>query len=177
MVGLDTKIAAKDPREDTFALVEEGVYGVTVNAIDAWLPITKDVNVYIRDEAGYPVRDDNGKLKTQLVKNLTFYTAKVTFKINDGKHKGRLLSTQLTTHPNALFITEGFLYAVGVSELAFSEIQKKCVGKVLDVEVKHKTLPKRSKINATTGLPEDLPERVVPEVKTFLRQEIETETY
>lgn len=121
-------------RKRTFEILPEGTYNAKVLEIGSWRPMTKDVWVNKRDGAGRIVKDNKGVIQKELHKNLTFYNVDVTLEIINGEHKGRRIWTSLTTHPNAEFITQGFLFAIGEAKMTYGEIPAQCVDKVLSVE-------------------------------------------
>jgi len=136
MIGTDLNQKAQASAPKSFELLPEGRYTVRVKEIKPWKQSKKDIKVNIRDENGQVVKDENGKAVTELKKDYIFYGAQMTFEIiNDKEYNGRLLFPSLTTHPNASFITENFLYAVNISEIPYAEIQNKCKGLILDVDV------------------------------------------
>ena len=147
MISLDTPIKA------TFrgGLVAEGDYAVTVAEIADWKPHTKDIMVNVVDTRNRIVRDDAGKPKKELSKGYTFYTADVVLEINGGDFDGAKLYTSLTTHPNASFITENFVRAVGLTGVALKDVISKALDKTLVVTVKHENYDKTT-TDPDTGL-------------------------
>lgn len=119
-----------------------GEYNVKVVKIDDWKKQTKtNVKVNVKDDKGFVLKDDKGKNVTQLHPELIYYTADIVFEILEGPFKGRKIYETLTTHPNALFITEGFLFAVEKT-LSAKDIPTKCIGDVLKVKTKIDTYEK-----------------------------------
>lgn len=167
---LNTKVEGKKPVND-FAPIPEGKYKVKVKEIKPWKATTKDIMVNTKDEKGRLVKDDKGNLLKELVKDFTFYNADVRLEVTEGEHEGRLLFTSLTTHPNAEFITKNFLYAVGVKEITLNQVQTKCVGLPLDVEVVINNNNYKIEKNPTTGAEKKVlnPRN---EVKSFLKPEL-----
>lgn len=134
--GLDTKYEGKQNKQtNSFEPVPAGNYLVKVQEVKPWQSVVKDVYVNQRDEYGRLVRDTNNKIVKQLVKGLEYYRCNAVLVIEEGEHKGRRLFTNLTTHPNARFIMENFLYAIGEAEALASEVQTKATGKTLEVTV------------------------------------------
>ncbi len=170
---LNAKVEGVKPVND-FTPIPEGRYTVKVKEIKPWKATTKDIQVNTRDEKGSLVKDENGKLVKENVKNFTFYNADVRLEVIQGEHKDRLLFTSLTTHPNAEFITKNFLYAVGVSEITLNQIQAKCVGLVLDVDVVINEDNYKIEKNPTTGAEKKIPSPR-NEVKAFLKSELITD--
>jgi hypothetical protein len=129
-----------------YAPLPEGIYNVeVVEVATEWKPHSKPVEyINARDSKGNLLKDDNGKLIKDTVSNYTFHTLDITLKITDGENKGRNVFGSLTTHDNVLFLTEGFLYAVGVDELTnINDIfNADLVGKKLKVETVNQTYTK-----------------------------------
>lgn len=157
-----------------YELLPEGRYAVEVEDIKQWQPKTKDVWVNMRDGQNRLIKDATGKVKKELHKNLTFYTCDVTLVITDGDFKNRKVWTSLTTHPNAQFITEGFLYAVNEKAMTFGQIPNLCIGKRLEIETKNEEYTK-TVTNADTGLEENITKQAV-RVHKFIRPETTSES-
>ena len=61
-----------------------------------------------RDERGFAIKDEKGKVIKDKVDNLEWYQCNVRFKIIEGDYANRIVFSNLTTHPDALFMTQGF---------------------------------------------------------------------
>lgn len=167
---LDQKVEARPQssgEEKSFGVIPEGDYNVTVLEVKEWRPTKKDIWVNQRDESGKIKRDADGKIMKELHKDMTFYNLDITLEITDGEHKGRRIWTSLTTHPNAEFITQGFLYAIGASQMTYGEIPESVVGKSLAVKTFNETYTK-TVTNSDTGL-DEVVEKTSTRVKNFLR--------
>ena len=147
-------------------ILPEDTYKVVVDRIDAWKETVKDTLVNKRDDRGKVLKDDNGNIIRELVKNLSFHTANVVLKITDGTYKGRLIYTNITTHPNTKFITDSFLRALDKTDLTYNDIQKACVGLTLSVKTKNRTYDKIT-TNPDTGL-DELTTKTATDVDRFL---------
>lgn len=167
---LNAKVEGTRPTND-FSPIPEGQYLVKVVQIKPWKALTKTIMVNTRDERGRLVRDESGNLVKEQVKDFTFYNADVRLEVLEGDYKGRLLFTSLTTHPNAEFITKNFLYAVGVSEITLNQIQTKCVGLKLIVDVSINQENYKIEKNPVTGAEKKVP-NPRNEVTDFLRLEL-----
>ena|SRR5690554_5390736 len=169
MIGdLNTKFRAREQRD--YEILPEGEYNVVVEEINPWEKKTKkNVMIIQRDENGYPLKDEKGNIVKEKVEELTFYLSNVKLRIVDGEYKDRFIFTNLTTHPNASFITEGFLYAIGKEELTANKIPLECVNEYLTVGVNHRTYEKKT-INKDTGL-EEVETRTIANVNNFLKPE------
>jgi|LGOV01.1.fsa_nt_gb hypothetical protein len=163
---LNRKVTGKKSGGE-YTPIPDGNYDVIVHEIKDWKELVRDSNVNMLDDEGEFVRDANGKVKKELVKNLSFYTADVVLKIVKGEFKNRRLYPSLTTHPSAVFITENFLYAVDESEMTFGEIPTKCLNKVLSVRVVSETYYK-TMTDPDTGFETKIP-RTKAAVKDFIR--------
>ena len=95
----------------------------------------------------------------------------------NGDNKDRLIFTSLTTHPNAVFIKEGFLFAIGEDEMTFGEIPTKCVERLLSVEVYSEDYT-TTKANPDSGIDETIT-KTKNRIKRFIRPShiIETGEY
>ena len=160
--------------ERDFEPIPEGNYSVKVLEIGEWKPLTKDVWVNKRDGNGRVLKDAKGKIEKELHKNLTFYNCDVVLEIQGGDYDGRRIWTSLTTHPNAEFITQGFLYAVREHKMTYGEIPANCVDKLLEVEVFVEDVEKEI-TDADTGLTETVTKSYT-RVKRFIRPSLFTST-
>jgi len=169
--GLDKKFVARPdeaPQQETkrtYDPIPEGSYTVKVLEVAPWEKQVKDVYINTRDDKNRPVKDSTGKTVKELVKNVEYYNASITFEIAGGEYQGRRLWSNLTTHPNASFITDNFLFAIGAKEMVASEIPTKTVGKTLDVTVDIVSY-ERKVVDPETGLPR-VEKKTKNEVKQF----------
>ena len=132
----------------------EGTYVVEITEIGEIKPQNKAVEmINAKDSRGNLLRDDNNNIIKDQVKNYAFETVDVKMKVIDGEHTGRVIYGGLTTHDNVLFLTENFLYAVGVTELTgLSDIYKLgLIGKTLKVETQNQTYTK-DVVDQNTGI-------------------------
>lgn len=157
----------EQPDKKTYDLLPEGTYNVKVLEIKEWTPMTKDVWINKRDGAGRITRDASGKIQKELHKNLTFYNVDVTLEITDGEHKGRRVWTSLTTHPNAEFITQGFLFGIGATKMTYGDIPNQAVGKELAIETFNEPYTKVV-TDPDTGLEQEITKHST-RVRKFLR--------
>jgi hypothetical protein len=169
--GLDRKFIARQdtdtPTESkrSYEPMPEGTYPVRVLEITPWEKQVKDINVIVRDEKGKIAKDEEGNSVRKLTKNVEYYNTNVTLEITGGDYENRRLWTNLTTHPNASFITDNFLYAIGAKEMVASDIPTKAIGKTLDVVVEISSY-ERKITDPDTGL-ERTETRTKNEVKSF----------
>lgn len=165
---LNQKVNGTEQKSTEYIILPTGEYDVEVVRIDNWKPVTKkNVMVNQRGEDGKLLRDSNSKIVRKKEAELTFYTCDVRLKVVNGDHKGRLVFTSLTTHPNAVFITQGFLFAIGEDEMTFGEIPTKCVERLLSVDV-YKEDYTTTKSNPDTGMDETIT-KPKNRVKRFIR--------
>lgn len=152
--------------------IPEGTYHVEVSEVaKEWKKQTKAVEyINAKDSKGNLLKDDNGKLIKDTVKDYEFYTLDLVFKVVDGEHKGRNIYGSLTTHDNVLFLTEGFLYAVGVDGLNnLNDIFSfNLVGKQLKVETTNQTYTKMVD-DKDTGISNPV-EKVRTRIKKFYKK-------
>lgn len=150
-----------------FETLPEGTYQTKVLEIKEWTPMTRDVWVNRRDGSGRILKDADGKIQKELHKNLTFYNVDMTLEITEGEHSGRRIWTSLTTHPNAEFITQGFLFAVGATKMTYGDIPTQCLNKNLAVETFNEAYTKKV-TDPDTGLEEEIT-RYSTRVRKYLR--------
>lgn len=151
--------------------IPKGRYTFVVDTIDPWeKKEKKNEMIILRDENGYALKDEKGRVEKEKVDHLEFYTANIKLKIIRGQFANRTIFASLTTHPNAVFVTQGFLYAVGEDELPFSEIPTVCKGKELDGQLEYREY-ETTKVDKNTGV-ETTETRRVPNITKFLRPEL-----
>lgn len=143
---LNQVVKGEAPKANEFSPLPEGEYIVKVKEIKPWESQTKNIYVNQKDENGWLIRDANNKIVKKLHKDFTFYNARVTFEVLEGEQKGRKLSENLTTHPNADFITTNFLYAANVGEITVGDIPNKCVDAVMIINVEIQEYIKKTTI-------------------------------
>lgn len=152
MIDLDTVVSAVKQEEVSYDVIPEGKYLVEVVQIDDWEKKSKkNALITRRDERGFAIKDEKGKVIKDKVDNLEWYQCNVRFKIIEGDFTNRIVFSNLTTHPDALFMTQGFLYAVGLSELPLGKVQETCLGRKLIIDVYHSEYTKKE-VDKTTGI-------------------------
>lgn len=147
MIDLTTTVA----KQPATGIVPKGDYKVTVLEIGAWTPHVKDIMANKTDSRGRLVRGADGKPIKEMLKNHTFYTADVVLIIQGTDYDGAKLYTSLTTHPNAYFITENFVRAVGLVGTPLKDVITAALDKDLTVTVDHDSYEKKS-TDPDTGL-------------------------
>lgn len=162
--GLDKKYQGKQTSSGEKVILPKGDYLVEVKYFKEWKPNTKNIMVNVRDENGRIVRDEKDQIVKELVKDCTYYVTTMSLEVLDGEFAGERIWTTLTTHPNATFIMENFLYAIGCEELMPSQIEE-TIGKKLKVGVEISSYDKKEKDKAT-GL-ETVVQVPKNEVKSF----------
>ena len=171
--GLDKTFTARQDNEGvtetkrSYEPIPEGIYTVSVLEINPWEKQVKDIYVNQRDDKGKLIKDKDGNNVKELMKKVEYYNSLMTLEVTHGNHVGRRLFTNLTTHPNASFITDNFLYAIGAKEMVASEIPTKAVGKTLDVVVEISQYEKKV-TDPDTGI-ETTETRSKNEVRSFRR--------
>jgi len=163
--SLNRKFVANNKGAINYDPVPDGEYVLRVKEIDPWKESKKTIQVIQRDENGNALKDEKGKNITETVKDCVFYNCNVKFEIVSGQYDGKLVFHNLTTHPNMNWSIDNFLYAIGIPELAASEIQDKakgamCYGSVF-TDTYTKVVP-----NKDTGIDEEV-ERKVNKVKNL----------
>ena len=168
-IGLDSVVTGKEMEVKSYDILPEGRYIVIVDKIDDWKGKDFDkVEINKRDSDGKVVKDDNGKNVKEKA-SFKAYSADIKLKVVSGEHEGRIIFTNITTHPDVLFLLEGFLYANNKSDILLNKVQKECVGNILEVEVYHKKWD-RVKANPQTGVDETL-ESVKLAVRNFFKSD------
>jgi hypothetical protein len=163
--GLDAKYTANAGGQINYDPVPDGEYTLRVKEVDPWKKTTRTIQVIQRDEKGNALKDDKGKNITETVNNCEFYNCNVRFEIVGGEYDGRLIFHNLTTHPNMSWSIPNFLYALGLKELAASQIQTECIGKECIGNVYTDTYEKKQQ-NKDTGIDETV-ERKINRIKSF----------
>jgi hypothetical protein len=167
-INLNDKVEAKaNTTGAKSGVIPAGIYNTKVDKIESWKEITKDVMVNLTDDRGRIMRDEDGKIIKELQKDVTFYTADVQLSITEGEYTGRKIFTNLTTHPNALFITQSFLHATKSEIMRYADIPTNCLGKTLAVETFNEERFSNM-IDPQTGLETQMP-RTYTKVKSFIR--------
>jgi hypothetical protein len=168
---IDLKVKAK--KQEDFEDLPIGKYTVEVVSVDDWeKKELKNAQISVRDDDGYVVKNEKGKPQKQTIPNLVFYTAKTKLKVIDGEHNGRFITTFLTTHPDALFITEGFLYAIDETEMSVDDMptsnpKSPLKGKTLVVDLDYREYEKTI-TDKDTGI-DTVELRRMPNIKKFIR--------
>ena len=127
--SLDRTYTAKAGGQLNFEPIPDGDYKLKVKEIEPWKSSKKTIKVIQRDENGNAIKDEKGNNVTETVQDCVFYNCNVKFEVVDGQYAGRLIFHNLTTHPNMSWSIDNFLYAIGLKELAASQIQTNCLGK------------------------------------------------
>ena len=167
---IKAKAQLNNDRPKTYAPLPEGKYTVEVLEIGEWKENIKAVEfINAKDSKGNLLKDENGKIVKDQVKNYKFNTLDLKLKVVDGEHENRYIFGSLTTHDNVIFLTEGFLFAVGVDGLNdINDIYKLgLVGKQLQVETQNQTYTKIEE-DKDTGISNPV-EKVRTRVKKYIR--------
>lgn len=127
--GLDKTYTAKEGGQPNFDPIPEGEYHLRVKEIDPWKATKKNIKVIQKDENGNALQDDKGNNITEMVNNCEFYNCIAKLEVVDGEYAGRIIFHNLTTHPNMDWNIPNFLWALGLKDLAASQIQTACKGK------------------------------------------------
>lgn len=160
-----------------FEQIPAGRYECVVSKVGEWE--AKDfanVAVNLRDDSGKILKDDNGDRVTEKM-DFTAYSANVVLDIVDGDFYGRKIFTNVTTHPNVLFLLEGFIYAIKADKgLRLTDLADSAVGKRVAVDVYHRTYEKRV-VDPDTAKETKVPV-VSVSVKSFMRpKDVDYDTY
>lgn len=157
--GLDTKRTARAGGQMNFDPIPEAEYILRVKEIEPWKKSVKTIAVIVRDENGNVLKDEKGKNITENVENCEFYNCNVKFEVVGGEYDGRVIFHNLTTHPNMNWSIDNFLYAVGIDELAASQIQSVCVNRMCKGVVIIDSY-KKTQQNKETGIDEEIEKKV-----------------
>jgi hypothetical protein len=158
------------------APLPEGTYTVAIEELKEWKKNTKAIEqINAKDSKGNLLKDDDGKIVKDSVPNYTFYTLDMKMKVVEGEHKGRVIYGSLTTHDNVLFLTEGFLYAMGIDELNNIDdiYNKNLIGRQLKVETQNQPYTKtvEDKDSGTTTEVEKIRIRIKKYIKSNIVKE------
>ena len=163
--SLDRKFVASSKGAMNYDPIPDGEYTLRVKEVDPWKETKKTIQVIQRDEDGNVLKDENGKNITETVKDCVFYNCNVKFEVVGGEHNGRLIFHNLTTHPNMSWSIDNFLYAIGINELAASQIQNTVKGAMCSGNV-YTDKYTRTVQNKETGIDEEV-ERKVNKIKSL----------
>lgn len=135
--GLNDEVTAvKGVEKSGFPPLPKGNYVVKLKSVGDWKTKHFDrleANVY--DDKYQQVKDANGKPVTELLKDFDIYNTQLCFTVvSPEEYAGRLLFTNITTHPNMPWIVPNFLHAMGVPKLRLSALPT-LVGGVCSVYV------------------------------------------
>jgi len=168
--GLKSIVKGKENPQIKFTPLPDGEYKVRVEEIKDWVAKDfVDAEINQRDTDGKIVKDDTGK-NVKIKASFKAYSADITFMILEGDFAGRKIFANVTTHPDVLFLLEGFLYAVGKTEIMLQDLQKECLGKILGVDIFNRKYT-RTKANPLTGIDETI-ESTKTAVRSFLKLEL-----
>jgi len=173
MITIKGKPQADNKDKKEYTPLPEGIYKVEVIKFGEWKTNTKAVEfINAKDSKGSLLRDDDNKIIKDKVNNYTFNTLDVDMKIIEGEHTGRYIFGTLTTHDNVLFLTEAFLYAVGVDKIDnLDDIFKQDIpGKVLLVETNNQEYTKEV-MNTDTGMSSPIT-KIKTRVKKYIKNPI-----
>ena len=126
--SLDRTYTAKEGGQPSFDPIPEGQYRLRVKEVDPWKETTKTIKVIQKDENGNAIQDEKGNNITETVPNCKFYNCVAKLEVVGGEYNGRIIFHNLTTHPNMDWNIPNFLYALGLKDLAASQIQTTCKG-------------------------------------------------
>lgn len=163
---IDFKVKAKEMV--TFDDLPVGRYQVYVHEVKEWQEkIVKDAMISQRDENGETIWSEKGKPLKEKIAELKYVAADVVLKVVDGEFKGRNIFTRVSTHPDALFVLEGFLFALDLGEINVGELKKHAEGLPLEVDLDYRTYNKIT-TDKNTGI-DTVEEKKAQNVKKFYR--------
>jgi len=175
MLNLDSKVKGKEPQNTgDFEPIPKDRYPFKVKEVKPWKAKTQNINVIVKDKNGYAKKDDKGNVIRELKKDVTYYNADIVLEVRDGEYKGRLVFGNITTHPNAEFITENFVYAIGLDEVELGKLPNLAQGKTLDADISINEDAYKYEENKVTGQKDKV---ISPknEIDKFYRTELEVE--
>lgn len=171
MIDLMKKTYAPKEQTESFVLLPKGDYVATVRSMGEWNPKQNPVlEVYVFDDEGHKVKDENGKELKERALNVTTYSSQVIFQISEGEFAGKDVYYWLNLHPNQPWAFPAFIHACGVTdEIHPSEAQSLCTGAVvtISVDVETKKYPSTDKVTGLTTEKERT-QNVVKRVKQFV---------
>ncbi len=166
MVDLNKTYSAREDKGLDFTPAPEGDYTLRVLEISPWKAAKpQDIKVIQRDDKGKALKDEKGNNVTVLESGVVVYNCNATLEIVGGEHEGKRVFHNLTTHPNMPFSIPAFLYGLGISNMAASEIPEKCKSKLCFAKVYVDSYAKTIQ-NKETGL-DEVQSREVNKVRNF----------
>lgn len=141
MIDLMNQKIKAQAYSNPFTLLPKGTYGAIITSIDDWKPKENaSLKVFQFDTRGRKMLDESGKDLFTIEKNVTTYSARVTFEVNGGDFDGAQIYYYLNLHPNQPWGLPSFLDACGIGEINPKEVQSKClnipVSINVDIEIK-----------------------------------------
>lgn len=128
--------------------IPEGAYNAELVIVYPWKEYTRDTNVRVKDDNDRYLRNEDGSYVTEFVKNVTWSSTDMVFRILDGDYKGYAVKGSIATHPNMIGSAKRFLYAAKLFDVSLADLFKNTGAKVV-ANVKTKTNTYTSK---ETGL-------------------------
>lgn len=158
MIDLNTRIMPTEPINDSREPLD-GTFIFKVIKITPWkAEPAKTIQVAERDERGYAVKNDAGKVIRNTMNNVVLYTTIVTLEVQEGPEKGRRVFHRFDTHPDFAFLIGNFTYACDVGEPTLAELPTVCLNKLVEATVEPHKYDKKV-VDKETGI-----ETVVPSV-------------
>lgn len=168
MIDLNTKITPSEPINESREVIPAGTYTLKVIKIEPWkAQPAKTIQVAERDERGYVVKDDTGKVIRNTVKDVVLYSTNITLEVQYGEYRGRRVFHRFDTHPDFSFLISHFTYACDVGEPILAELPTVCLNKVVEGVVEHQTYNKKV-VDKNTGI-EDIIPTTVARITKFTR--------
>jgi len=139
ITGLNDKVKAR-VHKNTFGVLPEGTYKAKVTKIAPWKgKVYKSIAL-----------SKYGKPTGETVENLEVFNAQATLEVTDEEYVGKRVWYNLTTHPNASFVLENFLYATVGEDCSLADIQKEAIGAEVSIYVTVSSYTK-TKVDSSTG--------------------------
>lgn len=151
MIDLDTPIEAVESKEVDTSILDKGDYSVKFIGIKDWTSKTfptYDVNVY--DDRKQLMRDADGKIIKETVKNLTVFSTTATLEVVSGPRAGKRIFVDLTTNPNRPWDLAKFVKGLGAGSVAPSHFIDH-VGALMEVKVDIESYPYKDYVDSKTG--------------------------
>jgi hypothetical protein len=106
-----------------YSPLPKGNYKLELTDVKPWeTKVIKSLDVIQFDDKYQKVKDSSGNDVKETVKNVTIFETNLTFKVLDGKHKGRLIFDKVSTYPNRPWAIPNLIHALGKPNLRLSQL-------------------------------------------------------
>lgn len=135
----------------TWDEIPKGHYNVTAVVIYPWRHFERDSDVSVRGDDGKLIwhEDGSGTVK-ETVKNLKWSMADVIYRVDGGEYDGYGIRGSLSTHPDFIGNTKGFVINAGLAEVPLTDMFKHAGNIKLSVHTYNKSVTRKDKDTGIT---------------------------